>query len=189
MKMLIEGQWVDAVSGRTFEVRNPASGEVIDTVPQAGPEDVHRAIEVAMRGKSAMAALPAHRRSDILRRAGELILTRSEDLTRLLTRENGKPIRQCRFEVGVTARLFMDFAEEAKRIRGHYLPMDNVPGLEQMVAYTVRHPGRSGCRQFRDRETARAVSLDRAAPGRNPAGSRLAAGRYADAHRLPAAHG
>jgi acyl-CoA reductase-like NAD-dependent aldehyde dehydrogenase len=140
MKMLIQGEWVDAASGRSFEVRNPASGEVIGTVPQAGPEDVHRAIEVALRGKSVMAALPAHRRSEILRSAGELIAERSEELTRLLTSENGKPIRQCRFEIGVTARLFMDFAEEAKRIRGQYLPMDNVPGLEQMVAYTVRHP-------------------------------------------------
>ncbi|MFL6414550.1 MAG: aldehyde dehydrogenase family protein [Bryobacteraceae bacterium] len=140
MKMLIDGKRVDAVSGRTFDIRNPATGEVIDTVPQAGPEDVHQAIEVALRGKPIMAALPAHRRSDILRKAGELIQERSEELTRLLTSENGKPIRQCRFEIGVTARLFTDFAEEAKRIRGHYLPMDNVPGLEQMVAYTVRHP-------------------------------------------------
>jgi acyl-CoA reductase-like NAD-dependent aldehyde dehydrogenase len=140
MKMLIEGKWVDAAGGQTFEVRNPATGAVIDTVPQAGPEDVHQAIQVALRGKSVMAALPAHRRSEILRRAGELIRERAEDLTKLLTSENGKPIRQCRFEIGVTARLFMDFAEEAKRIRGHYLPMDNVPGLEQMVAYTVRHP-------------------------------------------------
>jgi len=140
MKMLINGQRVDAARGGTFAVRNPATGEVIDTVPQAGPEDVHEAIEVALRGKAIMAALPAHRRSEILRKAGELIRERAEDLTVLLTSENGKPIRQCRFEIGVTARLFMDFAEEAKRIRGHYLPMDNVPGLEEMVAYTVRHP-------------------------------------------------
>src|SRR3954453_12268259 len=102
MKMLIDGQRVDAVSGRTFGIRNPATGEVIDTVPQAGPEDVHKAIEVALRGKPIMAAVPAHRRSDILRKAGELIRERSEDLTRLLTSENGKPIRQCRFEIGVT---------------------------------------------------------------------------------------
>src|SRR3954454_20392193 len=130
MKMLIDGQWVDATSGHSFEVKNPATGEAIDTVPQAGPEDVSRAIEAALRGKAVMAALPAHRRSDILRKAGELIAERAAELTALLTSENGKPIRQCRFEVGVTSRLFMDFAEEAKRIRGHYLPMDNVPGLE-----------------------------------------------------------
>jgi len=140
MRMLINGAPSDAADGRVYEVKNPATGAVIDTVPQAGPEDVHRAIEVALRGKEVMAQLPAHRRSNILRRAGELILERSESLTQLLTSENGKPVRQCRFEIGVTGRLFTDFAEEAKRIRGHYLPMDTVPGLEEMVAYTVRHP-------------------------------------------------
>src|SRR3954447_15603348 len=106
MKMLIGGEWVDAVSGQRFDVCNPANGAVIDTVPQAGPEDVHRAIEVALRGKAVMAALPAHRRSEILRRAGDLIAARAEELTQLLTSENGKPIRQCRFEIGVTSRLF-----------------------------------------------------------------------------------
>src|ERR1051326_5460059 len=140
MKMLIDGKHCDAADGRVYEVKNPATGAVIETVPQAGPEDVHRAIEVALRGKEIMAQLPAHRRSEILRKAGDLILERAADLTQLLTSENGKPVRQCRFEIGVTGRLFTDFAEEAKRIRGHYLPMDNVPGLEQMVAYTVRHP-------------------------------------------------
>jgi acyl-CoA reductase-like NAD-dependent aldehyde dehydrogenase len=140
MKMLIEGKHSDAADGRVYEVKNPATGAVIDTAPQAGPEDVHRAIEIALRGKAVMAQLPAHRRSEILRNAGELILERAGSLTELLTSENGKPVRQCRFEIGVTGRLFTDFAEEAKRIRGHYLPMDNVPGLEEMVAYTVRHP-------------------------------------------------
>ena len=67
--MLINGQRVDAASGSSFAVRNPATGAVIDTVPQAGPEDVHAAIEVAKRGKSAMAALPAHARAEILKRA------------------------------------------------------------------------------------------------------------------------
>src|SRR3982751_3304962 len=138
--MLINGQKVDAASGSSFAVRNPATGAVIDTVPQAGPEDVHAAIEVAKRGKAAMAALPAHARCEILKKASQAIESRAEELSKLLTSENGKPINQCRFEIGVTARLFSDFAEEAKRIRGHYLPMDNVPGLEHMVAYTIRQP-------------------------------------------------
>jgi acyl-CoA reductase-like NAD-dependent aldehyde dehydrogenase len=138
--MLINGQRVDAADGSSFPVRNPATGEIIDTVPQAGPEDVHAAIEVALRGKAAMAALPAHARCEILKRASRAIEGRAEELSQLLTSENGKPINQCRFEIGVTARLFSDFGEEAKRIRGHYLPMDNVPGLEHMVAYTLRHP-------------------------------------------------
>jgi len=88
----------------------------------------------------AMSALAAHQRCEILKKASELISARAEELSQLLTSENGKTIRQCRFEIGVTARLFADFAEEAKRLGGHYIPMDTVPGLEHMIAYTLRHP-------------------------------------------------
>jgi acyl-CoA reductase-like NAD-dependent aldehyde dehydrogenase len=87
-----------------------------------------------------MAALPAHRRSEILGKTAEGIGRRHEELSQLLVRENGKTIRQCRFEMTATQRLFVDLAEEAKRIRGCYLPMDAVPGLEHMVAYTIRQP-------------------------------------------------
>jgi len=139
-KMLLGGERVDATDGQVFAVRNPATGEVLAEVPKAGPEDVRRAIEIARKGRTVMAALPAHRRSDILRKASELIASRIEELTLLLTQENGKTIRQCRFEMETTRRLFLDFSEEAKRIRGHYLPMDAVPGLESMVAYTIRQP-------------------------------------------------
>lgn len=139
-KMLLGGVPVDAASGDVFEIRNPATGEVIAEVPRAGCEDVRRAIELARTGRKTMAALPAHKRSDILRKAGELIESRMEELTILLTQENGKTIRQCRSEMETTRRLFLDFSEEAKRIRGEYLPMDGVPGLERMVAYTVRQP-------------------------------------------------
>ena len=140
MQMLLGGQRVAAVSGRVFPIRNPATGDVIDVVPQAGPEDVRKAIAFARRGRPIMAALPAHRRSEILRKTADLIASQLEDLSRLLTNENGKTIRQCRAEMVTTQRLFVDFAEEAKRIRGNYLPMDGVPGLEHMVAYTVRQP-------------------------------------------------
>lgn len=140
MKMLLGGERVDAASGRVIDIRNPATGELIDVVPQAGPDDVRRALAFARRGRAIMAALPAHRRSEILKNTADLIASELEDLSRLLMRENGKTIRQCRAEMRTTQRLFVDFAEEAKRIRGNYLPMDAVPGLEHMVAYTVRQP-------------------------------------------------
>jgi glyceraldehyde-3-phosphate dehydrogenase (NADP+) len=140
MKMLIGGERVDAATGASYVVRNPATGEAIDTVPRGGAADVRRALDWARRGRGVMAALPAHRRSEILHRTADLIGAELESLTRGLTRENGKTIRQCRAEMVTTQRLFVDFAEEAKRIRGSYLPMDGVPGLERMVAYTVRQP-------------------------------------------------
>jgi len=140
MKMLLRGCPVDARSGRTFPIRNPATGEIIDTVPQAGPEDVRQAIAIARCGRAVMAGLPAHRRSAILKRTADLIGEHFDELVELLTRENGKTIRQCRAEMTTTERLFVDFGEEAKRIKGEVLPMDAVPGLEHMLAYTVRQP-------------------------------------------------
>lgn len=124
----------------TIEIRNPATGEVIDTVPRAGMEDVERVIEAGLKGRSEMRSLPAHRRSEILRKASDIIASRHEELSRLLCMENGKTIRQCRGEMTATQRLFQDFSEEAKRIRGETIPMDAVAGLEHMIAYTIRQP-------------------------------------------------
>lgn len=140
MKMLIDGQSVDSLSSQTIRICNPATGEQIDTVPQAGEGDVKRAIEVALRGRETMRRLPAHRKSDILRKAGDLIALQLEELSQLLCRENGKTIRQCRGEMTATRRLFQDFSEEAKRIRGQTIPMDAVSGLENMIAYTIYQP-------------------------------------------------
>jgi len=87
-----------------------------------------------------MRKMPAHLRSDILRKASEVIAERHEQLSQLLCRENGKTIRQCRAEMTATQRLFLDFSEEAKRLHGQSIPMDAVAGLEHMIAYTIRQP-------------------------------------------------
>jgi len=123
-----------------MEIRNPATGDLVDTVPRANAEDVERAIEIAIRGRKIMRDLAAYRRSDILRKASDLIRERHEELSQLLCRENGKTIRQCRGEMTATQRLFLDFSEEAKRLRGQTIPMDAVAGLEHMIAYTIRQP-------------------------------------------------
>ena len=138
--MIIEGHSASGLAGHVYPVCNPATGVILAHVPRGDASDVRRAIEVAKRGKAIMASLPAHRRSEILRRASDGIGRQHEELSRLLTSENGKTIRQCRAEMTATQRLFLDFSEEAKRIRGVYLPMDAVEGLEHMIAYTVRHP-------------------------------------------------
>jgi len=140
MQILINGKFVDSLSGRTMQICNPANGEVLDTVPRCNEADVDLALETALIGREVMRKLPAHRKSDILRKASELIAEQHEDLSQLLCRENGKTIRQCRGEMTATQRLFLDFSEEAKRMRGQTIPMDAVPGLEHMIAYTIRHP-------------------------------------------------
>jgi len=123
-----------------MQICNPANGELVDTVPQGNEADVERALEVAIRGREIMRRLPAHRKSDILRAAAEAISIQHEELSQLLCSENGKTIRQCRGEMTATQRLFLDFSEEAKRMRGQTIPMDAVAGLEHMIAYTIRHP-------------------------------------------------
>jgi acyl-CoA reductase-like NAD-dependent aldehyde dehydrogenase len=138
MPMAIESEMTS--SNATIEIRNPATGELIDSVPKAGAEDVARAIEAGIKGRVEMRNLPAHRRSEILRTASDLIGARHEDLSRLLCMENGKTIRQCRAEMTATQRLFLDFSEEAKRLHGESIPMDAVAGLEHMIAYTIRQP-------------------------------------------------
>lgn len=123
-----------------IEIRNPATGEVIDSVPRARADEVERAIQIGVSGRETMRRMPAHLRSDILRKASDVISQRHEELSQLLCRENGKTIRQCRGEMTATQRLFLDFSEEAKRLHGYSIPMDAVAGLEHMIAYTIRQP-------------------------------------------------
>ena len=140
MKMLIDGQWVPSGDGRVLNVKNPGTGEQIDTAPVATSADVERALRAAVQGSRRMRAVAAHERSAMLTRAADAIQAQVEDLATLLARENGKPIRQTRAEVEVTARIFRGFAEEARRMFGRTVPMDAVPGNERHFAVTVRQP-------------------------------------------------
>lgn len=140
MKMLIDSQWVGASNGKCRDVLNPGSGEVIDSVPDATLEDVEKALAAAQHGKEAMRRLPAHQRSAILYRTAEAMEAEKEELSRLLAKENGKPIQQTREELGAAIRIFRGFAEEAKRIFSHTVPLDTVPGMENHFAVTIRQP-------------------------------------------------
>ena len=140
MKMLIDGQWVEASDGKRREIRNAASGEVIDSVPQATIKDAEAAVQASQRGKEAMRKLPAHKRAEILLKVAGAMEVEKEALSRLLAQENGKPIRQTREELGASIRIFRGFAEEAKRILGRAVPMDAVPGQEKHLAITIRQP-------------------------------------------------
>lgn len=140
MKMLIDSQWVDSLNGAQADVDNPATGEIIDSVPSATLEDVKRAVAAAQQGKILMRQMPAHERASILFRVADTIDKNALSLGELLAKENGKPIQQTRAEVQVTARIFRGFGEEAKRIFGRVVPMDAVPGNERHIAMTIRQP-------------------------------------------------
>lgn len=140
MKMLIDGQWVDASDRERMSIYNPGTGEVLDTVPRATIKDVERAIAAAQEGKVAMRKLTAFQRFEILMRIAETMERRVPELGRLLAQENGKPIVQTRAEVAVTANIFRSFAEESKRIFGRVMPVDAVRGHERHFAVTIRQP-------------------------------------------------
>jgi succinate-semialdehyde dehydrogenase/glutarate-semialdehyde dehydrogenase len=118
----IAGEWRDAASGHRFESTNPATGELIDTVADSGPEDVSRAVEAAADAFTSWSESTAYQRSAYLYSAYELMLERAESLAKLMTEEQGKPIRMARNEVRYAADFLLWFAEEAKRIYGETIP-------------------------------------------------------------------
>ncbi|MGP2490265.1 aldehyde dehydrogenase family protein [Mesorhizobium sp. PUT5] len=140
MNMLIDGLWTSASDGGTDPVLNPANGEEIAAVPRASAADVERAVDAAQRGSTAMAAMPAWRRYEILEAVARRIEENQAELGRLLCRENGKRIGETTSEIGVAARIFRGYAEEAKRVFGRSVPLDSIPGREKSLALTMRQP-------------------------------------------------
>ena len=118
----IDGRWVDADSGKTIEVTNPATGEVLGTVPNMGAAETRRAIQAAEKAWPAWRGLLAKERANILRKWFNLILENQEDLARLMTLEQGKPLAEAKGEVVYGASFIEWFAEEAKRIYGDTIP-------------------------------------------------------------------
>jgi succinate-semialdehyde dehydrogenase/glutarate-semialdehyde dehydrogenase len=124
-QLLIDGKWVDAQGGETFEVINPATSEVIAHVPQGGPQDVQKALEAADRAFKEWSILPPIKRASILRQAAQLARERREELGRLLTMEQGKPLKEAIGEINASADALEYFAEEARRMLGETIPTDS----------------------------------------------------------------
>lgn len=118
----INGEWVQAHSGQSFAVTNPANGEHLSDVPDMGAEDTRAAIAAAEAAWPAWRAVPAKERAAILRRWFDLMMEHKEDLARLMTAEQGKPLAEARGEVGYGASFVEWFAEEAKRAYGDVIP-------------------------------------------------------------------
>ncbi|MFJ4466752.1 NAD-dependent succinate-semialdehyde dehydrogenase [Streptomyces sp. NPDC089424] len=117
-QLFIGGTWVDAADGATMPVEDPATGETVAHVADAGPKDARLAEDAAVRAQPEWARTAPRRRSEILRRAYEIILGRTDELARLMTSEMGKPLAEARGEVAYAAEFFRWFSEEAVRIDG-----------------------------------------------------------------------
>lgn len=123
--MLIDGEWVEAQGGETFEVINPATSEVIAHVPKGGPPDAQRALEAADRAFKEWSILPPIKRATILRQAAQLARERREELGRVVTMEQGKPLKEAIGEINASAEALEYFAEEARRMTGETIPTDS----------------------------------------------------------------
>jgi len=136
-KNLINGEWVSALDGATFETRNPANTrETLGAFPSATREDVKRAIEAAQAAFPQWAGMPAPARGAILDKASQIIAARLEDMATCLTREEGKTLAEARIEVARARDIFKYYAGEGWRMGGDVLPANSADTL----LYTRREP-------------------------------------------------
>ena len=133
----VNGGWTDARSGDAIEVDNPATREVIGTVPAFGREETRAAIEAADAAWRGWRSRPAKERAGLLRRWFELLMAYQDDLAVLMTTEQGKPLAESRGEIAYAASFVEWFAEEAKRVYGdvidHPLPGKRIVVLKQPI--------------------------------------------------------
>ncbi len=118
----IDGAWADADSGKTVSVSNPATGEILGSIPNMGTDETRRAIAAANAAFPGWRAKTAKERSTILRKWFELMMLHQEDLAKLMTAEQGKPLSESRGEIAYAASFIEWFAEEGKRIYGDTIP-------------------------------------------------------------------
>ena len=122
----IAGQWVDADSGETIAVTNPATGEQLGTVPMCGTAETVRAIVAADKAQRVWRDVPAKQRSAVLRKLNDLMLVNADDLALIMTSEQGKPLAEAKGEIAYAASFIEWFAEEARRIYGDTIPATSI---------------------------------------------------------------
>lgn len=135
-QLFIDGAWTDAASGKTIDVINPATEEVIGTVAHAEKPDLDRALAATAKGFATWSVTPAFERSKLLRRAADLLRQRADEIAAVMTMEQGKPLAQAKMEVLGGADTIDWFAEEARRTYGQVIPA-RAGGVTQM---TVKVP-------------------------------------------------
>jgi succinate-semialdehyde dehydrogenase / glutarate-semialdehyde dehydrogenase len=124
-KNFINGEWREASSGDTFPVINPATGETLTRVPALTQHDVDEAIHAANAALKGWGELAPRKRSDILLSIAQALTAKTEELARLITAEQGKPLAESRGEVAYSASYFRWFSEEAVRVNGDIIPADS----------------------------------------------------------------
>jgi succinate-semialdehyde dehydrogenase / glutarate-semialdehyde dehydrogenase len=140
-KCYIDGAWVDADSGATVPVNDPATQKILGTVPRMGADETRRAIEAAERALPGWRAKTAKERAKVLRKWADLMIDNQEDLAVLMTAEQGKPLGESRGEIAYASAFIEWFAEECKRVYGDTIPQHQadkrIVVIKQPVGVTV----------------------------------------------------
>jgi acyl-CoA reductase-like NAD-dependent aldehyde dehydrogenase len=157
-QQLIGGVWHDASNGGTWDVLNPATEEVVRTVPFGNGADCALAIEAAAKALPAWSGKTAYERAAPLKKAAELIRERAADLARTTVMESGKPMVQAKGEWGVVADLFEWFAEEGKRAYGRWVPSRNAARRQVVIRQPIGVVGLITAWNFPAYNVARAAS-------------------------------
>ncbi len=138
MEMYLDGKWVS--SPKLTDVVSPYSREVIDTIPDATPQQIEATLAAAVKAAAAMAKLTAYERSQILLRAADILATKVEDMARTISMEEGKPLFESRGEAGRTPDIFRLCAFEGAQLRGETLPLDAQAATVGKMGFTLRVP-------------------------------------------------
>jgi acyl-CoA reductase-like NAD-dependent aldehyde dehydrogenase len=138
MQLYYAGQW--RTTGRTFDVTNPFSGAVVDTIPLAGAAELETALQGLVEGARVMRSLTAHERSAILHKTAALMQEREEDFGRTISLEEGKILAEGRLEASRARETIIVSAEEAKRVCGEMVPLEGAPGVANRIGFTLRVP-------------------------------------------------
>jgi succinate-semialdehyde dehydrogenase / glutarate-semialdehyde dehydrogenase len=140
-RLLIGGEWVEASTGSRFDVTDPATGEVVGSVPDAGEDDVRAAIDAAAAALDEWKSRPAVDRARILRRSADTIRERKDEIALVMTSEQGKPLAEAAGEVEYAASFLEWFGGEAERVYGQVVPPQNANNrvlvLRQPVGVTA----------------------------------------------------
>lgn len=138
--MLINGKLTDSIAGETFDVTNPATGEVIESVPKGTDGDIKAAVDAAVTAQKSWKHVPIFERANILYRFLHLVEQNKEELAQTLSQENGKPITEARAEIGNISIAFSGFIEHAKHFYESIIPAGTEAGQQHNVQLVTREP-------------------------------------------------
>ncbi|MBN8746827.1 Alpha-ketoglutaric semialdehyde dehydrogenase [Xylophilus ampelinus] len=136
-QLLIANEWVDAQGGKTLDVLNPATGKTIGTVAHAAIADLDRALAAAQKGFEVWRDTTVYERAAVMRRAAGLLRERADEIARLLTQEQGKPLGEAKVEVNAGAEIIEWFADEGRRVYGRIVPGRNLAATQMVLKEPV----------------------------------------------------